>query len=158
MGAVDVKSKYCHFVIVDLVTGIVDFVAGSCGANEEYTTCGSLCPETCEKTGGEVGHKGKGGKGGKGEKGGKGGKEGKGGHEGKGGKGGKGGHDGHEGKGGKGGKGGKEGEGGKVEVVCPDVCVEGCFCKQGHVRNEKTGECVLPEQCPGKYLPAYLPS
>ena len=50
---------------------------------------------------------------------------------------------------------GEEGKGGEVELVCSYVCVEGCFCKEGHVRNEKTGECVLPEQCPGIYLPEY---
>ena len=66
----------------------------SCGANEEFTTCGSSCPRTCQNWN-------------------------------------------------------------MVELVCPYGCVEGCFCKEGYVRNEGTGECVLPEQCPGEYLPLY---
>jgi hypothetical protein len=33
--------------------------------------------------------------------------------------------------------------------ICPTVCVQGCFCEDGYVRNEKTGECVFTEQCKG---------
>ncbi|XP_055949174.1 zonadhesin-like isoform X5 [Argiope bruennichi] len=33
--------------------------------------------------------------------------------------------------------------------VCTDQCVQGCFCKEGLVKNDK-GECVEPEECPEK--------
>ncbi|XP_061704905.1 zonadhesin-like isoform X1 [Cydia pomonella] len=31
--------------------------------------------------------------------------------------------------------------------VCPKVCVEGCFCKEGFLKDEH-GNCVYPSQCP----------
>ena len=60
----------------------------SCGANEEFTTCGTSCPSTCRDR--DI-----------------------------------------------------------VGRICPEVCVEGCFCREGYVRKEQNGECVLIEQCPG---------
>ncbi|KAG5679449.1 hypothetical protein PVAND_009014 [Polypedilum vanderplanki] len=32
-------------------------------------------------------------------------------------------------------------------VMCPMVCVTGCFCEAGYVRNDN-GDCILAEQCP----------
>lgn len=38
-------------------------------------------------------------------------------------------------------------------VMCPLMCVEGCFCPQGQVRDELSGQCIAPEQCPlGKFF------
>lgn len=36
-----------------------------------------------------------------------------------------------------------------VPRFCTAVCVEGCFCKPGYVRDSKSAEksCILPEQC-----------
>uniref|UniRef100_A0A6P7GMM4 Zonadhesin-like isoform X1 n=1 Tax=Diabrotica virgifera virgifera TaxID=50390 RepID=A0A6P7GMM4_DIAVI len=31
---------------------------------------------------------------------------------------------------------------------CPKICINECLCNQGYVRNTRTGECVLPRQCP----------
>ncbi|KAG8183312.1 hypothetical protein JTE90_002804 [Oedothorax gibbosus] len=36
-----------------------------------------------------------------------------------------------------------------VEIACIDKCVEGCFCKDGFVRNDE-GACVKPHQCPAE--------
>ncbi|XP_055930162.1 zonadhesin-like [Argiope bruennichi] len=33
------------------------------------------------------------------------------------------------------------------QLPCPEMCVRGCFCKPGFVRDP-TGKCVRPEQCP----------
>lgn len=32
------------------------------------------------------------------------------------------------------------------DVMCIDVCVPGCFCKKGYVRDEN-GKCVEPKNC-----------
>ena len=34
-------------------------------------------------------------------------------------------------------------------IICPSVCIEGCFCKTGYVLNTN-GECILPNECPIK--------
>ncbi|KAG8172381.1 hypothetical protein JTE90_024509, partial [Oedothorax gibbosus] len=34
-----------------------------------------------------------------------------------------------------------------LKVLCIDKCVEGCFCKEGYIRNEE-GKCIEPSQCP----------
>ncbi|CAG9839244.1 unnamed protein product [Diabrotica balteata] len=31
---------------------------------------------------------------------------------------------------------------------CPRICINECLCKEGYVRNTRSGECVLPRQCP----------
>lgn len=31
--------------------------------------------------------------------------------------------------------------------VCPEICITGCFCETGYVRDDN-GDCILPEQCP----------
>ena len=63
----------------------------SCGANEEFTECGSACAGTCQTledlSSGVLG--------------------------------------------------------------CIAACVKGCFCREGYIRNEETGECVLTKDCPG---------
>jgi hypothetical protein len=59
----------------------------SCGANEQFKTCGSSCPITCQNKG-------------------------------------------------------------NPPQICLTLCGEGCFCREGYVRNEWTGECVLPDKCP----------
>ncbi|CAL1267801.1 unnamed protein product [Larinioides sclopetarius] len=33
------------------------------------------------------------------------------------------------------------------QISCPPVCVKGCFCRSGFVRDQN-GKCVPPEQCP----------
>ncbi|KAM4015761.1 serine protease inhibitor swm-1-like [Anomaloglossus baeobatrachus] len=66
-----------------LVMVIAAHSAATCKAGEEYTTCGSSCPQTC---------------------------------------------------------------GDNSERACPAVCVPGCFCKKGTIRNEK-GECVKVAEC-----------
>uniref|UniRef100_A0A915PXJ0 TIL domain-containing protein n=1 Tax=Setaria digitata TaxID=48799 RepID=A0A915PXJ0_9BILA len=32
-------------------------------------------------------------------------------------------------------------------MICSQECVEGCFCKQGFIRETKNGCCILPELC-----------
>uniref|UniRef100_A0A182NIS5 TIL domain-containing protein n=1 Tax=Anopheles dirus TaxID=7168 RepID=A0A182NIS5_9DIPT len=39
--------------------------------------------------------------------------------------------------------------------ICFDLCVEGCFCKEGYVLNENN-ECVLPCQCPRTMKPVSM--
>jgi hypothetical protein len=34
-----------------------------------------------------------------------------------------------------------------VPKICPDVCVEGCFCKEGFVRKSENGQCVPIAAC-----------
>ncbi|XP_068906955.1 tenascin-like [Tenebrio molitor] len=34
-----------------------------------------------------------------------------------------------------------------VPKICPDVCVEGCFCKEGFVRKSENGQCVPVAAC-----------
>ncbi|CAL1266718.1 unnamed protein product, partial [Larinioides sclopetarius] len=36
---------------------------------------------------------------------------------------------------------------GRTDFACLAVCVPGCFCKEGLVRNDQ-GDCVEPEDCP----------
>ena len=35
----------------------------------------------------------------------------------------------------------------EIEFSCPNICVKGCFCKNGYVRGI-AGLCVLPTSCP----------
>ena len=35
----------------------------------------------------------------------------------------------------------------KPATKCPDVCVKGCFCNPGFLKNDN-GVCVLAEKCP----------
>ncbi|KXJ80746.1 hypothetical protein RP20_CCG023609 [Aedes albopictus] len=35
-----------------------------------------------------------------------------------------------------------------VEIICIELCVEGCFCRDGYVRQYDNGPCVLKEACP----------
>ncbi|GFR05007.1 hypothetical protein TNCT_498982 [Trichonephila clavata] len=37
-------------------------------------------------------------------------------------------------------------------LVCTQQCVQGCFCRQGLVRNDQ-GDCIEPEKCPRKSCP-----
>lgn len=39
-----------------------------------------------------------------------------------------------------------------ASVACIDLCVDGCFCEPGYVKNTVTDTCVLPAECAGKYL------
>ncbi|KYB28803.1 Chymotrypsin inhibitor-like Protein [Tribolium castaneum] len=34
---------------------------------------------------------------------------------------------------------------------CEARCEEGCFCKDGYLRDEETGSCVLPKDCSTGY-------
>lgn len=36
----------------------------------------------------------------------------------------------------------------KSNVVCTQACREGCFCDNGFVRNQRSGLCILPKNCP----------
>jgi len=36
-----------------------------------------------------------------------------------------------------------------TERICSDLCVKGCFCDEGYVRNDE-GECVTVAECPKK--------
>ncbi|CAL1266706.1 unnamed protein product [Larinioides sclopetarius] len=40
----------------------------------------------------------------------------------------------------------------RTDVACISLCVQGCFCRDGLVRNDQ-GECVEPEECPQKKCP-----
>lgn len=35
-----------------------------------------------------------------------------------------------------------------VKMICPKICAPGCVCKDGLVRDKKSGECVPVDQCP----------
>ncbi|KAJ3659723.1 hypothetical protein Zmor_011397 [Zophobas morio] len=35
----------------------------------------------------------------------------------------------------------------KEPRVCPDICVEGCVCKDGYIRSVLGGPCVLEDVC-----------
>ncbi|KXJ80743.1 hypothetical protein RP20_CCG023606 [Aedes albopictus] len=37
-----------------------------------------------------------------------------------------------------------------IDIACVYMCVQGCFCQRGYVRNNSTGQCVLPCDCPPK--------
>ncbi|XP_048003668.1 zonadhesin-like isoform X3 [Leguminivora glycinivorella] len=37
----------------------------------------------------------------------------------------------------------------RTDIVCPAVCVRGCFCRKGYVRNAY-GVCIHPKKCPSK--------
>ncbi|XP_073952243.1 zonadhesin-like isoform X2 [Choristoneura fumiferana] len=37
----------------------------------------------------------------------------------------------------------------RTDIVCPAVCIRGCFCAPGYVRNAY-GVCIPPNQCPHK--------
>ncbi|KXJ80744.1 hypothetical protein RP20_CCG023607 [Aedes albopictus] len=76
-------------IIILVVVGVAwaDVVL-PCGPHEEYTECGTACPETCDNLG--------------------------------------------------------------ETRPCILLCVRGCFCQQGYVRNNATGACVLPCDCPPK--------
>ncbi|XP_062534961.1 cysteine-rich venom protein 6-like, partial [Armigeres subalbatus] len=34
------------------------------------------------------------------------------------------------------------------EPPCTQVCMRGCYCKKGYVRENHSGLCVRPEDCP----------
>ena len=41
--------------------------------------------------------------------------------------------------------------------LCLELCVvNGCVCPNGTIINEKTNECVAPDECPGDHLPFCL--
>ncbi|XP_077290871.1 zonadhesin-like [Arctopsyche grandis] len=64
-----------------------------CGKNEQYTECGTACPDTCDDW--------------------------------------------------------------RTPTACIQVCVPGCFCLPGYVRNTKTNECVRPCECPYQEIVPY---
>lgn len=37
-------------------------------------------------------------------------------------------------------------------VACNDMCVQGCFCQEGLVRQVKDGPCVPLDTCLGRFL------
>ncbi|XP_063367819.1 zonadhesin-like [Cydia amplana] len=37
----------------------------------------------------------------------------------------------------------------RTDIACPAVCVRGCFCREGYVRNAY-GVCIHPKKCPSK--------
>lgn len=36
-----------------------------------------------------------------------------------------------------------------MSPFCPEVCVLGCFCKDGFIKDELNNKCVLPDECGG---------
>ncbi|RZB41740.1 TIL domain containing protein [Asbolus verrucosus] len=58
----------------------------TCEENEEFTTCGTFCPATCQIS---------------------------------------------------------------YVDVCPEMCVSGCFCKEGYVREHLGGKCITLDECQG---------
>ncbi|CAG2110049.1 unnamed protein product [Medioppia subpectinata] len=34
------------------------------------------------------------------------------------------------------------------QMMCASVCKDGCYCKKGYIRDEKSGQCVSPDKCP----------
>ena len=32
-------------------------------------------------------------------------------------------------------------------VICPAVCIDGCFCKPGYTRSSQNGECIPTLEC-----------
>uniref|UniRef100_A0A182ITF7 TIL domain-containing protein n=1 Tax=Anopheles atroparvus TaxID=41427 RepID=A0A182ITF7_ANOAO len=36
---------------------------------------------------------------------------------------------------------------GRADIQCSKQCVQGCFCRNGYVRNKATGYCILPYRC-----------
>lgn len=35
-----------------------------------------------------------------------------------------------------------------VKELCIAMCAEGCFCEEGYIRDDYSGYCIKPEQCP----------
>ncbi|XP_077290881.1 serine protease inhibitor swm-1-like isoform X1 [Arctopsyche grandis] len=42
-------------------------------------------------------------------------------------------------------------------MPCISVCVPGCFCNQGFVRNTNTGQCVPPSSCYNEFRDSEIP-
>lgn len=36
--------------------------------------------------------------------------------------------------------------------ICPEICIIGCICNKGYVKDTTNGNCVLPQDCPSEKI------